>query len=196
MGWIVTSDQSGRDRLLEVTRTALAELQTAVVEPTSTSWPFRESDVDLPEPHAEIAGDTSTQSFACGTDRRTHPSLSSSHGSCSRWSSTHKPELRCALPNHPRPEAIRHPTPASATTSGNSRPRSRSAATPSASGNALGSRSAETRHVDPLTPAPVLLRGRQRHQVGGVRFCFDQSEARCRARARWPGRLRSGRVPR
>jgi hypothetical protein len=58
MGWIVTSDQSGRDRLLDVTRTALAELQTAVVETTSTSWPSRERDVDLPEPHAEIAGDT------------------------------------------------------------------------------------------------------------------------------------------
>jgi hypothetical protein len=58
IGWIVTSDRSGRDRLLEVTRTALAELQTAVVETASTSWPARESDVDLPEPHAEIAGDT------------------------------------------------------------------------------------------------------------------------------------------
>jgi len=58
MGWIVTSDQSGRDRLLAVTRTALAELQAAVVETTSTNWPSRESDVDLPEPHAEIAGDT------------------------------------------------------------------------------------------------------------------------------------------
>ena len=58
MGWIVTSGQSGRDRLLEVTQTALAELQAAVVKATSTSWPSRESDVDLPEPHAEIAGDT------------------------------------------------------------------------------------------------------------------------------------------
>ena len=58
IGWIITSGQSGRDRLLEVTRTALAELQTAVVETTSTNWPSRESDVDLPEPHAAIAGDT------------------------------------------------------------------------------------------------------------------------------------------
>ena len=58
MGWVVTSDQSGRERLLEVTRTALAELQTAVVETTSTRWPSRDSGVDLPEPHAEIAGDT------------------------------------------------------------------------------------------------------------------------------------------
>jgi Clp amino terminal domain, pathogenicity island component len=58
MGWIVTSDQSGRDRVLEVTRSALAELQAAVVQTISTSWPSPESDVDLPEPHAEIAGDT------------------------------------------------------------------------------------------------------------------------------------------
>ena len=55
---IVSSGRSGRDRLLEVTRTALAELQMAVVETTSTSWPSREADVDLPEPHAEIAGDS------------------------------------------------------------------------------------------------------------------------------------------
>jgi hypothetical protein len=58
MGWIVTSDQSGRDRLREVTQTALAEFQRAVVETTSTSWPSGGGDVDLPEPHAEIAGDT------------------------------------------------------------------------------------------------------------------------------------------
>ena len=58
MGWIVTSEQSGRDRLLEVTRTALASLQAAVVETTSTNWPSRETDIDPPEPHAEIAGDT------------------------------------------------------------------------------------------------------------------------------------------
>ncbi len=58
MGWIVTSDQSGRDRLLDVTRTALAELQTAVIQTTSTSWPSRDRSVDVPEPHAEIAGDT------------------------------------------------------------------------------------------------------------------------------------------
>jgi hypothetical protein len=57
MRWIVTSDQSGRDRLLDVTRAALAKLQTAVVETTSTSWPSDESDTDLPEPHAEIDGD-------------------------------------------------------------------------------------------------------------------------------------------
>jgi hypothetical protein len=58
MGWIVTSEQSGRDRVLEVTRAALAELQVAVVQTTSSSWPSRVSEVDLPEPHAEIAGDT------------------------------------------------------------------------------------------------------------------------------------------
>lgn len=39
MGWIVASGEPGRDRLLEVSRAALAELQTAVVETTSTSWP-------------------------------------------------------------------------------------------------------------------------------------------------------------
>ena len=103
MSWIVTSDQSGRDRLLEVTRTALAELQMAVVEATSTSWPSAESDVGLPEPHAAIAG----------RHRQPHPSAvvrpvertrsSSSHrGCCQHGPVRIKPELRRGIPHHDR----------------------------------------------------------------------------------------------
>jgi hypothetical protein len=58
MGWIVTSDRPGRERVLDVTRTALASLQTAVAETTSTSWPDQTRSGAVPEAHAEIAGDT------------------------------------------------------------------------------------------------------------------------------------------
>jgi len=58
MSWIVTSDRPGRERLLEVTRGALASLQTAVATTMSSKWPAHSPDNDLPEPHAAIAGDT------------------------------------------------------------------------------------------------------------------------------------------
>jgi hypothetical protein len=58
MGWIVASDRSVRERLLEVTRATLANLQAAVADATSTSWPAKARGVSLPDPHAEIAGDT------------------------------------------------------------------------------------------------------------------------------------------
>jgi hypothetical protein len=57
MGWIVTSEP-GRDRLLQVTQAALTGLQNAIVETTSSSWPFHDDDGPHPEPHAEIAGDS------------------------------------------------------------------------------------------------------------------------------------------
>jgi hypothetical protein len=57
MTWIVSSDQPGRRRLLDVTRTALADLQNAVATTTATPWPGQGPDEDLPQPHAEVAGD-------------------------------------------------------------------------------------------------------------------------------------------
>ena len=55
--WILTSDQPARERLLEVTRAALAALQAAVAETTSTNWPASTHQDGLPEPHAAITGD-------------------------------------------------------------------------------------------------------------------------------------------
>ncbi len=57
MSWIVTSDRPGRERLLEVTRAALAELQVAVADTTGTSWPS-DTHGGLPEAHADISGDS------------------------------------------------------------------------------------------------------------------------------------------
>ena len=57
MGWIVGSAQSGRPRLLEVTRHVLTSLQRAVVETTRTDWPADAVSGTPPEPHAEIGGD-------------------------------------------------------------------------------------------------------------------------------------------
>jgi hypothetical protein len=57
MGWIVTSDRPGRDRLLQVTQAALTGLQKAIVETTSSSWPSHDDNGPHPEPNAEIAGD-------------------------------------------------------------------------------------------------------------------------------------------
>lgn len=57
MSWIVTSDRPGRQRLLEVTHAALTSLQTAVGTTKSSRWPADAPGSDLPEPHAEIAGD-------------------------------------------------------------------------------------------------------------------------------------------
>lgn len=58
MTWIVSSDQPGRRRLLDVTRAALAGLQDAVASTTGTRWPAHSPGSDLPEPHAAIAGDS------------------------------------------------------------------------------------------------------------------------------------------
>jgi hypothetical protein len=58
MSWIVTSDQPGRERLLAVTHSALSSLQAAVATATTTTWPTGGAVHRLPEPHAEIAGDT------------------------------------------------------------------------------------------------------------------------------------------
>jgi Clp amino terminal domain, pathogenicity island component len=57
MGWIVASDRPGRERLLEVTRAALVELQDAVTDVGTSHWPSQNDNHQLPEPHAEIAGD-------------------------------------------------------------------------------------------------------------------------------------------
>ena len=88
MGWIVTSDQSGRDRLLEVTQTALAELQTGGRQDNlyAAGHPARATSIS-PNRMPRSPATPSTQSFACSTDRRTHLSSSSSHESCSTWSS-------------------------------------------------------------------------------------------------------------
>ena len=58
MSWIVSSDQPGRERLLKVTHAALASLQSAVATTTATPWPAHGPVGDLPEPHADIAGDS------------------------------------------------------------------------------------------------------------------------------------------
>ena len=62
MGWIVSSEESGRERVLDVTRTVLTELQAAVVQrqhrPAWPDFPRGAGRFDLPEPNAEIAGDT------------------------------------------------------------------------------------------------------------------------------------------
>jgi hypothetical protein len=55
--WIVASVEPGRERMLEVTRAALASLQRAVVEATGANWPARGVDDPAPEPHAGIGGD-------------------------------------------------------------------------------------------------------------------------------------------
>jgi Clp amino terminal domain, pathogenicity island component len=57
MGWILTSDQPGRQRLVEVTHHALAGLQTCVASATPGPWPAHGAGGELPAPHAEIAGD-------------------------------------------------------------------------------------------------------------------------------------------
>jgi hypothetical protein len=57
MSWIVSSDQPGRRRILELTRAALAGVQTAVATTTATPWPGDGPADDLPEPNAEITGD-------------------------------------------------------------------------------------------------------------------------------------------
>jgi Clp amino terminal domain, pathogenicity island component len=57
MGWIVASDRAGRERLLTVTQTALADLQSAVIDVSGAGWPSPD-DPDRPsEPRAEITGD-------------------------------------------------------------------------------------------------------------------------------------------
>ena len=57
MGWIVASDRPGCERLLAVTRAALADLQTAVIDVSGAGWPSRD-DPDRPsEQQVEIAGD-------------------------------------------------------------------------------------------------------------------------------------------
>ncbi|MGH2859080.1 MAG: hypothetical protein ACRDMJ_16520, partial [Solirubrobacteraceae bacterium] len=58
LSWIVSSDQPGRQRLLEVAHAALASVQTAVATTTTSPWPAKAADEALPGPHAEIAGDT------------------------------------------------------------------------------------------------------------------------------------------
>jgi hypothetical protein len=58
MSWTVTSDQPGRQRLLEVTHHALGSLQAAVTTVTAANWPARTPDDEFPEPHAAIAGDS------------------------------------------------------------------------------------------------------------------------------------------
>jgi hypothetical protein len=58
MSWIVTSDQPGRQRLLMVTHHVLSSLQTAVATATTTPWPDPRAVHGLPEPHAEIGGDS------------------------------------------------------------------------------------------------------------------------------------------
>lgn len=59
LGWIVAHDGSGRDRLLDVTRKALQDLQTAITEHTGQPWPTDAAPghPDHPEAHAEIIGD-------------------------------------------------------------------------------------------------------------------------------------------
>lgn len=57
MDWIVSSDQPGRQRLLEVAHAALTSLQRAISETTHTNWPAATAAEPLPEPHAEIGGD-------------------------------------------------------------------------------------------------------------------------------------------
>jgi hypothetical protein len=58
MSWIVTSDRPGRQRLLTVTHHVLSSLQTAVATATRAPWPAPGAVNRLPEPHAEIAGDS------------------------------------------------------------------------------------------------------------------------------------------
>jgi hypothetical protein len=58
MSWIVSSDQPGRQRILDVSQAALASLQSAVATTTATPWPAHGPSDELPEPHAEITGDT------------------------------------------------------------------------------------------------------------------------------------------
>jgi hypothetical protein len=57
MGWIVTSDRPGRERLIEVTQAALSDLQSAIIQTTSTDWPSQDDNGPPPEPHAGFAGD-------------------------------------------------------------------------------------------------------------------------------------------
>lgn len=57
MGWIVASDKPGRERLVEVARAALAELQNAVAQTTSPTWPSQQDGAERPEPHVEVSGD-------------------------------------------------------------------------------------------------------------------------------------------
>jgi Clp amino terminal domain, pathogenicity island component len=57
MGWIVSSDQPSRQRLVKVTHHALSSLQTCVTTATPAPWPAHGAADELPEPHAEIAGD-------------------------------------------------------------------------------------------------------------------------------------------
>ena len=57
MGWIVASAAPGRQRLLELTGTALTSLQRAVSESTRTPWPATTASGTPPEAHAEIGGD-------------------------------------------------------------------------------------------------------------------------------------------
>lgn len=57
MGWIVTSEQPGRDRLIAVANATLVALQEAVTDATSSNWPTRAVTDEPAEPHAEIAGD-------------------------------------------------------------------------------------------------------------------------------------------
>jgi Clp amino terminal domain, pathogenicity island component len=57
MGWIVASDRPGRERLVDVTQTALSDLQNAIVKTAGRSWPSQDDDGPPPEPHAQIAGD-------------------------------------------------------------------------------------------------------------------------------------------
>ncbi|HEY2321092.1 MAG TPA: Clp protease N-terminal domain-containing protein [Solirubrobacteraceae bacterium] len=57
MSGIVLSDRPGPERLLTVTRDALAGVQGAVVTTTASPWPGQTSAAVPPEPRAEIAGD-------------------------------------------------------------------------------------------------------------------------------------------
>jgi hypothetical protein len=57
LGWIVTSAEPARERLLAVTHHALSSLQTAVATTTTSPWPARDRADQLPEPHTAIAGD-------------------------------------------------------------------------------------------------------------------------------------------
>ena len=57
--WIVAEDGPARERLVQATRRALEDLQSAVVEHTRQPWPAnpRSGRLDRPEAHAEIVGD-------------------------------------------------------------------------------------------------------------------------------------------
>ena len=75
--WIVTEDGPARDRLVQATRRALEDLQSAVVEHTRQPWPAnpRSGRLDRPEPHAEIVGDDVNPMLRLWYGDRDNPTL-------------------------------------------------------------------------------------------------------------------------